>query len=426
MTNYIDSAEVVVIGGGLLGGSVAYHLSRAGISDVLLLERNELATGASCRSAGFLNHSRADTSTIQMIGRTRSAIAELTELLGEDIGFRQRGCVRAAFDERRVQEMQHIEAVMRSAGLNVHAIDVKEAAARVPWLQLDAAQRIIFVPEDGFADGPLLTSAYVRAARQTGARTQRGVHVQALLHEGGAVHGVMTDQGPIRARWVVCAAGAWQMQLLSSVGFGFPGVATRSHYWITAPDGTSSNEQPNVYLPDFRIYMRPEVGGLLVGLQESSSKTYHPMQLESDMAHMHLEHEPADTDLLIEHAMALQPIAPEVENWAFAHHLTGLSVYTPDGKFVVGRPQGTEGLVVAGGCCGSGLAGSGGYGEVVSSIIAGTPSAIDASIYDPNRFGSVDPSTDAFRHLCAEARASKSRGNLPAAPVSPSASGVTA
>lgn len=415
MNTYIDSAEVVVIGGGLIGTSAAYHLARAGISDVLLLERNELAIGASSRSAGFLNHSRSDVSTIQMISRTRQAMAELTEILGEDVGFHQRGCVRAAFDEARVQEMQRIEQVMMGAGLKVHEIDATEASARVPWLKLDEAKRIIFVPEDGFADGALLTSAYARAARQSGTRIRRGLDVISLVQEDGTVTGVQTTQGCIRARWVVSAAGAWQMALLNTVGFGFPGVATRSHYWITAPDGTSSREQPNVYLPDFRVYMRPEVGGLLVGLQESSSKTYHPMGLEADMAHMHLEDEAADTDLLIEHAMALKKIAPRVDEWAFAHHLTGLSVYTPDGKFVVGRPAGTEGLIVAGGCCGSGLAGSGGFGEVVASIVTGLPTQIDAHPYDPNRFGTVDPSTSAFQHLCAEARASKSRGNFTSA-----------
>ncbi|MBO9354233.1 FAD-dependent oxidoreductase [Bordetella petrii] len=413
MSNPVDRAEVVVVGGGLLGTSAAYHLTRAGITDVLLLERNELATGASSRSAGFLNHTRSDISTIKMIGRTRQAMAELTEILDEDIGFHQRGCVRAAFNEDRVNEMRALEDVMRRAGLRVHEIDSREAAERVPWLTLDAAHRIVFVPEDGFADGALLASAYARAARLAGAKIRRGIEAIRLAHEDGEITGVVTSAGYIHARWVVCAAGAWEMALASTAGFGFPGVATRSHYWITAPDGTSSREQPNVYLPDFRAYMRPEVGGLLVGLQEPMSRTYDPMTLDTDMGNMNLEDESADTDLLIEHAMALKAVAPQVEQWGFAHHMTGLSVYTPDGKFVVGRPAGTEGLIVAGGCCGSGLAGSGGYGEIIASIVSGQPTDIDASVYDPNRFGTVNPATQEFRRLCAEARASKSRGNLP-------------
>ncbi|OWT65753.1 NAD(P)/FAD-dependent oxidoreductase [Candidimonas nitroreducens] len=413
MRNPIDQAEIVIVGGGLLGTSAAYHLTRAGVADVLLLERNELATGASSRSAGFLNHTRSDVSTIKMIGRTRRAIAELAQVLDEDIGFHQQGCVRAAFNEERVNEMFALESVMRGAGLDVHEIDVQEASERVPWLTLDAAHRIIFVPEDGFADGALLTSAYARAARQAGARVRRGIEATALVQEDGEITGVMTPQGYIRARWVVCAAGAWEMGLLTSAGFGFPGVATRSHYWITAPDGTSSRDQPNVYLPDFRAYMRPEVGGLLVGLQETMSKTYDPMTLEADMGRMNLEDEAADTDLLINHATALKAVAPLIDQWGFAHHMTGLSVYTPDGKFVVGRPAGTQGLIVAGGCCGSGLAGSGGYGEIIASIVTGQPTDIDTSVYDPNRFGTVDPTTQEFRLLCAAARASKSRGNLP-------------
>jgi 4-methylaminobutanoate oxidase (formaldehyde-forming) len=223
----------------------------------------------------------------------------------------------------------------------------------------------------------------------------------------------MTAQGLVRARWVVCAAGAWEMALAASIGFGFPGAPTRSHYWITAPDGTSAPGQPNVYLPDFRAYMRPEVGGLLLGLQEPLSRTYDPMRLERDMGDMNLDDETEDTNLLLEYAGALKPVAPRIDEWGFAHHISGLSVYTPDGKFVVGRPAGTTGLVVAGGCCGSGLAGSGGYGEVIASIITGRPTDIDARVYDPNRFGTVDPASQAFRDLCAAARAGKSRGNLP-------------
>ncbi|WP_168787937.1 NAD(P)/FAD-dependent oxidoreductase [Paraburkholderia aromaticivorans] len=413
MRNSVDRAEVVIVGGGLLGTSAAYHLTRAGVTDVLLLERGELATGASCRPAGFLNHTRSDVSTIRMIGRTRAAIKELEQILGESIGFHQHGCVRAAFSESREEEMRALESVMRGAGLNVHEIDRQEATARVPWLKLDEARRTIFVPEDGYADGALLASAYARAARLAGARIQRGIEVTGLLQEGGEVSGVMTSKGVVRARWVVCAAGAWEMALAASINFGFPGAPTRSHYWITAPDGTSTAGQPNVYLPDFRAYMRPEVGGLLIGLQEPLSRTYDPMQLEPDMNDMNLVDETADTDMLLEHAGALKSVAPRIEEWGFAHHISGLSVYTPDGKFVVGRPAGTEGLVVAGGCCGSGLAGSGGYGEVVASIITGQPSEIDASVYEPNRFGVVDPTSQAFRDRCAVARAGKSRGNLP-------------
>jgi len=412
MQDFIDRADVVVIGGGVIGASAAYHLTKAGIGDVLVLERNELASGATARSAGCFTHSRSDASTIKMISRTRKAIAELEETLGESIDFHQYGSVRAVFSEPRKQEMLAIETVMHGAGLAVQEIDWREAVERVPWLKLDAALRVIFVPEDGYADGALLTASYARAARQQGARVKRGVNVTGLVEKDGEVRGVMTRDGFIAARWVVCAAGVWGAAMASTMNFGFAGAPTRSHYWITAPDGSGARGQPNVQLPDMRAYLRSEVGGLLVGLQEPQSKTYHPMQLEGDMGHMNLLDEEYDLDLLFEQASALKPVVPKIDTWGFAHHIAGLSMYTPDGKFVLGRPEGFAGVIVAGGCCGSGLAASGGFGEVIANVIAGAPTEIDPSLYDPNRFGPVDPSSQAFRDRCAAARSGKSRGNL--------------
>lgn len=412
MQNFIDRADVVVIGGGVIGASAAYHLTKAGIGDVLVLERNELASGASARSAGCFTHSRSDASTIGMISRTREAIAELEEILGESIDFHQYGSVRAVFSEPRKQEMLAMEEVMRGAGLAVREIDWREASERVPWLKLDDALRVIFVPEDGYADGALLTTSYARAARQAGARIRRGVDVVGLVEDDGEVKGVMTRDGFIASRWVVCAAGVWGAAMASTLNFGFAGAPTRSHYWITAPDGNGARGQPNVQLPDMRAYLRSEVGGLLVGLQEPQSKTYHPMQLEGDMGHMNLLDDEYDLDLLFEQASALKPVVPQIDAWGFAHHIAGLSMYTPDGKFVLGRPDGFSGLVIAGGCCGSGLAASGGFGEVIASMITGAETDIDPRIYDPNRFGPVDPSSQAFRDRCAAARSGKSRGNL--------------
>lgn len=412
MQDFIDKADVVIIGGGVVGASAAYHLTKAGITDVLVLERNELASGATARSAGCFTHSRSDVSTIKMINRTRQAIAELEETLGEALGFHQYGSVRAVFTDARKQEMLAMETIMRSAGLEVREIDRHEATERVPWLKLDEAVRTIFVPEDGYADGALLTASYARAARQAGVRVRRGIDVSALVEEDGEVTGVNTQIGFIRARWVVCAAGVWGVAMASSLNFGFAGAPTRSHYWITAPDGSGRPGQPNVQLPDMRAYLRSEVGGMLVGLQEPQSKTYHPMQLEGDMGHMNLLDEEYDLDLLFDQASALKPVIPQIDEWGFAHHIAGLSMYTPDGKFVLGKPSGLSGLIVAGGCCGSGLAASGGFGEVIACMIADLPTDIDAGIYDPNRFGPVDPSSQAFRDRCAAARSGKSRGNL--------------
>ncbi|RFC69396.1 MULTISPECIES: NAD(P)/FAD-dependent oxidoreductase [Mesorhizobium] len=411
MQNYIDKADVVIIGGGVVGVSAAWHLIEAGISDVLVLERNELASGATSRAAGLLDHGSGDANRIKMVTRTREDIVKLEETLGESVGFHQHGSVSAIFSEAHLQKMRTAEDAMRALSIGIHEIDRQEAKEHVPWLKSDAALRIIFVPEDGYLDGALLTAAYARAARKGGARIKRGIEVTGLLEDGGEVVGVATRSGEIRARWVVCAAGVWGISLASSFNFRLAGAPTRSHYWITAPDGNGPSDQPTVMLPDMQAYIRPEVGGLLVGLREPKSKTYDPGELDSDMGAMNLIDEAEDMDILIDQANALKPVVPGIDEWRFAHHIAGLTMYTPDGKFLLGRPKGSSGVIIAGGCCGSGLAASGGFGSVIAAIVTGQPTDIDTSIYDPNRFGPVDPYSLDFRERCAAARLRKGGGN---------------
>jgi 4-methylaminobutanoate oxidase (formaldehyde-forming) len=159
-----------------------------------------------------------------------------------------------------------------------------------------------------------------------------------------------------------------------------------------------------------RAYLRSEVGGMLVGLQEPRSTTFDPMSLDTDMGAMQLTNDERDIELLLEQAGQLRTIVPDVDRWGFAHHVAGLSMYTPDGKFIVGAVPALEGFFVAGGCCGSGVAASGGFGQVVADLVQGRVPDIDIGLYRPDRFGVVDPASQAFRDRCAAARAGKSRG----------------
>lgn len=410
----VDEATVVVIGGGVIGCSAAYHLAKAGITDVLVLERGQLSGAATARAAGLVCHARSDVSTTQMINRTRAAITELEQMLEDKLDYRQSGSIRAILSDARAGELATMEGCLDAAGLAVETIDAAAARKMCPWLDLASASRIIYTPVDGYIDGARLGMAYSAAARQLGARIRRGVTVSRIIREGNRVVGIDTDQGEIRAEWVIAAAGVWGAAISASIGWGFAAAPTRSHYWITAPDGSGAPGRPNVHLPDMRTYLRSEVGGLLVGMQEPRSKTYHPMQLAADMADMPLIEDEPDLDLLVEQAGALRSIIPSVDDWRFAHHIAGLSNYTPDGKFVIGTVPGIERLMLAGGCCGSGVAASGGFGQVVADVVRGVPPSIDITRYRPDRFGAVDPSSDAFRERCAAARSGKSRGMVDA------------
>jgi sarcosine oxidase subunit beta len=410
----VDEATVAIIGGGVIGCSAAYHLAKSGITNVVILERGQLSGGATARAAGLVCHARSDESTTRMINRTRQAILELEALLDEKLDFHQVGSIRAVMSDTRALELATMEACLDAAGVEFQTMDAAGARTMCPWLELGEAQRIVYTPADGYIDGARLGMAYSAAARQLGARVRRGVTVTDLLVDGNRVTGVVTDQGVVRADWVVAAAGVWGAAVSAWLGWGFAAAPTRSHYWITAPDGSGAPGRPNVHLPDMRTYLRSEVGGVLIGMQEPQSRTYHPMQLTADMADMPLIEEEHDLDLLVEQAGALRDIIPSIDDWRFAHHIAGLSNYTPDGKFVIGSVPGFERFLLAGGCCGSGVAASGGFGQVISDLVRGLPPEIDASRYRPDRFGVVDPTSQAFRDRCAAARSGKSRGMVDA------------
>lgn len=403
------SAAVAVIGGGVLGCSIAWHLARAGEPNVLVLERNDIGSGATARSAGLVARGRLHRETLQLVRRTREAIAEMEAQLGEPVGFRRVGSVRVAASEERAAELATMDALLREHGVEVENIDARHAGELVPWLDASSGRRISHVEDDGYVDAYQLASAYARAARERGVRIRTRTSVRRIVHEGGRVVGVETDRGRVHAEVVVDAAGAWAIGIAGAIGFPMGTAPVRSHYFITSPRAGARRDHPIVYLPDARAYARPEVGGLLLGVQEPQSRTYDARTLPDDIADFPLSSEGDDWSVLLEHAETLKTYIPRLEEMPLAHHITGLSTYTPDGKFILGRAGAIEGFVVAGGCCGTGVSASGGIGESVADLVLGRPSRVDLTPFRPDRFGEFDPYGEEFRARCAAARAGKLR-----------------
>jgi sarcosine oxidase, subunit beta len=183
----------------------------------------------------------------------------------------------------------------------------------------------------------------------------------------------------------------------------------RSHYYITAPQPGAPREHPVVYLPDARAYARPEVGGLLLGVQEPNSRTYDARTLPADIADYPLSSAADEWSVLEDNAATLRQFIPKLDEMQLAHHITGLSTYTPDGKFILGPAGSLQGFYVAGGCCGTGVSCSGGIGAAIASDVLGTEPPTDLTPFRPERFGEIDPYDPAFRQRCADARAGKSR-----------------
>jgi 4-methylaminobutanoate oxidase (formaldehyde-forming) len=404
-----DRADVVVIGGGVLGCSIAYHLVRGAKLSVRVIERNDVASGATARSAGLVSFGRFHAETLRMVRRTRQAIGELEDTLGAAVEFHRVGSLRLAASPEREAEVETIDTLLRAHGVEVRSIGADEARRLVPWLDASTARRISHVPDDGFVDAYRLASAYARAARIQGARFDVRTAVRRILHDGRRVMGVETDRGTVTAEAVVDAAGAWSIGLAEGMGVGLPTSPVRSHYWITAPEPGTSRDHPTVLLPDARAYVRPEVGGLLIGVQEPESRTYDARRLPADIAEFPLSEMDEDWNLILDHAPVLRSFMPRLDDLGIAHHIAGLSTYTPDGRFLIGPVGPVAGFIVASGCCGTGVSASGGIGEAVADLVLGMPAKIDPAPFRPDRFGSVDPYDPAFQRRCAMARGDKSR-----------------
>ena len=402
------NADVVVIGGGILGASIAWHLARAGITDTVVVERNEVASGATAYTAGLVSLARTNRDAFTMVDRTLRAIADLEASLGHSVGFHRTGTVRVAETDETSHGLENMVRLLSSTGIEARTIDGESAREMVPWLDPDAARSIIHVADDGYVDGHMLASAYMRAARDAGATLRTRTSALAAVRCGGRVVGVETSRGRIGCKWLVDAAGTWAGDVLGWFGVRLAASPLRSHYWLSAPVEARWRDIPVVHLPDARTYLRREGDGLLLGIQEPVSRALDARGLPADMSELALTGE-EDWELLATHVPRIRRCFPDVDRLRYAHHIAGLTTYTPDGELLLGTFPGVDGLLLAGGCCGKGVSVSGGVGRIVADLIIGQPALVDLDRLRPDRFATDDPHSEAFVARCVAARANKGR-----------------
>lgn len=393
------AVEVVVVGGGILGCAVAWRLAAVERREVLLLERNELGSGASARAAGLVLPLRAGSEATWFVDRTLAAFHEMP-----DVGFRQVGAMHVA---ETASMRAQLEASVAGAKFECLWVDPAEAERRAPWLDAHDAAAIVFVPSGGFTDPYLATMAYAQAARNAGAVLRPRTEIVEIVAGGEGAIAVRTREEVVRARTVVIAAGAWSAPLVDRLGVSLPMAPVRSHYWISDRDPIFTPDQPVVLLPDAGAYTRPEFDRIVLGARESRSPSWDARDLPADMNSLNLASAEEQWDGLVERGPALERVFPRLNRLGMAHYVAGLSTYTADGRFLLGEVEGISGLVIATGCNGSGIAASGGIAEVVADAVVGRSSGIDRRRFRPDRFGRFDAYALEFRKNCSLARTSK-------------------
>lgn len=393
------SAQTVIIGGGVLGASAAFHLAEAGQGDVVLIDRGPLASGTTPQAAGQTGYLNVDRFAFEFGKYCLEFFENFAERTGQTIDFRQCGSLRIALTEKFQDDLAARHRAAEELGHNVEFISHDRARQLVPTLTPPDDCRILLIPRDGYVEPKSVAVAYAAAAKERGVRFATRVDATGLETAGGRVTGVKTNEGTIETNWVVLAAGAWTRQFAQQLGLNLRAVPVRHQAFVTAPIAGVLPQQPIVRFTEPQIYVRQEAGGLLVG-----GYGYRPLSFDMNDFGRKFEIAALEADPVYYQQLsdAARTFFPALADATIVQERRGLPTISPDGRLVLSEPAGLRGLVVMSGCGVGGIDRSPGAGRIVADIVCDRPPWIDPSVLSADRFGN-DYATDAsLRAQCEE------------------------
>lgn len=379
-----DNSRVVIIGGGVAGCSIAYHLARMGWRDVVVLDKGELTSGSTFHSAGLVGQLRASVALTRINMWSVELYDRLREETGRDPGWRRVGSLRLASSWERLLELKRQAGWSRTFGFPLTVITAREAVDLFPLMSPQGLEGAAYLPTDGHIDPGGLTYALSEGARREGVRFRTGVRVQAIGVKDGRVSEVVTDQGTFKCEVVVNAAGIWAPDIGLMVGVTIPIIPMAHQYLTTRPIEGVRKDFPTMRDPDRLVYFREEVGGLLMGGYEREPAAWGLDGIPADFTHRLLTPDWGRFEPLMEQAVSRVPAIARAE---VIRLINGPEAFTPDGEFILGEAPGVKGFFVAAGFCAHGIAGAGGVGRVMAEwIVEGRP-GLDLWRMDLRRFG---------------------------------------
>ncbi len=402
MTELPTSARVVIIGGGIVGTSVAYHLGKLGWSDTVLLERKKLTSGTTFHAAGLVGQLRTSANITQLLGHSVALYKSLEAETGLQTGWKMNGGLRLACNAERWTEVKRQATTAHSFGLEMHLLTPKEAQDLWPLMTIDDLVGAAYLPTDGQANPSDITQSLAKGARMSGVKIFEDTPVTRIIVEDGSIRGVETPFGTVECEKVVCCAGQWTRTLAATVGVNVPLVSVEHQYMVTEKIPGVTPGLPTLRDPDRLTYWKEDVGGLVWGGYEPNPK---PWALNGIPEGFHFELLNSDYDhysQFMEDAIAR---VPALANAGVKQLINGPESFTPDGNFILGEAPELRNFFVGAGFNAFGIASGGGAGMALAEWVASGSAPYDLWPVDICRFGPMHRSTDYVRTRTMEAYA---------------------
>lgn len=384
-----DQAQIVIIGGGIFGTSVAYHLAKAGCSDVILVEKGELTSGTTFHSVGLVSQFRTSPALMKVMNYTINLYNELAKGEGgASLGWHTVGSLRLASSKNRLKALQREVSRAKAIGLTADIISPREVLDIFPHLSEENLYGAVCVPDDGHIDPSGITYEFARQARNMGVQIYTNVLVTGIeLSPAREVSKVITDHGDIKTECVVNAAGQWAPRIGAMVGLHIPIVSMMNQYLTTKPipGHELPTQTPVIRDPDNLFYCREDVGAFLFGGFETNPKPWSVDGVPWDFSQQLLPGEWELFEGIMEGAMRRIPIMQQAEAIELVN---GPDAFTPDGYYALGPVPGLRGFYVAAGGSDNGIAGGGGVGKLTTEWILEGETSIDTHEMNIRRFGS--------------------------------------
>lgn len=399
MQDLPSASRIVVIGGGIIGCSTAYHLAKMGM-EVIVLERRKLTSGTTFHAAGLVGQLRSNANVTQLLGYSVELYKNIEAETGQATGWKMNGGLRLACTQERWTEVKRQATTAHSFGLEMHLLSPREAFDLWPIMNTDDLVGAAFLPTDGQANPSDITLSLAKGARMAGAKIFEDTKVLSVDIQDGIVKGVVTDHGRVECEKVVACCGQWTRVFAAAHGVNVPLVPVEHQYLITETiEGIQSN-LPTLRDPDRLTYYKEEVGGLVMGGYEPNPKLWANDGIPTGFHYSLLDNDFDHFEQLMELALGR---VPALENAGVKQMINGPESFTPDGMFILGEAPEQKNFFVGAGFNAFGIASAGGAGMALAEWVAKGEPPFDLWPADIRRFGRPHFDEDWIRSRTYEA-----------------------